>query len=181
LIPKESGQKQYFILSDNQEATLGPRYVIPKSLLVREATSNAFIESYRIIFGQDASSRGFYQFAQWVEPPPKRVTFLLIERLEREGLFESVSRMGKTVLGDLQLNLEVLEFYHDISSTPGQVKVRFKVELIDANNRSLIAKGDFKTSVDVQEFSARGAVSAFSKAVNPLLGEIVVWLAKNAA
>lgn len=171
----ETGQKQFFVIADNGEV---PK-VEKKShqLLVREAVGNAFIDSNRIIFGRDAASRGFYQFAQWVEPPPKRITFLLIERLERSGLFDSVSRVGSSVLGNRQVNLEVLEFHHDISSRPGEVVVHFRVELVDANSRELIAKQDFEARSEVRKFNARGAVNAFSRVVNRSLDEIVSWLA----
>jgi ABC-type uncharacterized transport system auxiliary subunit len=177
LFPPEVGRKQYYVIADSGNTPeIAPR---EDQLLVREAVGNAFIDSYRIIFGADAASRGFYQFAQWVEPPPKRITFLLLERLDRSGVFKSVSRVGSSVLGNRQVNIEVLEFFHDISSRPGEVVVHFRVELVDANSRALLAKEDFKQSIKLKKFNARGAVDAFSEAVNLMLDDIVVWLANQ--
>ena len=46
-------------------------------LAIRETGATPFLSGRKIIFGQTPQTRGFYQFASWVEPLPKRFSAIL--------------------------------------------------------------------------------------------------------
>ena len=180
LIPSNGGQKDFFVLTDsgNQQEPASRRWKF--RMLVRDAKANRFINSHKIVFSSDPSKRGFYRLAQWVEPPTKQLTSLLIERLEGAKLFLTVSRLASSAIGDIQLNTEIEQFYHDTSSRPGHVRVRVSVELIDLKRRLPIGKKEFARTLKVGEYSVEGAVAGFSDAVSQILGEVIQWTAGRA-
>jgi cholesterol transport system auxiliary component len=179
LVGLKQADESFFVISNDGSV---PQQTLPTSslsLLVRETKANAFINSRKIIFSDNPATRNYYQLARWVEPPPARFTLLLIQHLERANVFASVSRLDSSALGDLQLNTEITEFYHDTRQTPGNVVIRVDAELIDLKKRSTIKEKWFSKTVSVEEYSAAGAVTAFSTGVNEILDEMLVWVSES--
>lgn len=179
LIGAKRADKSFFVLSDDKKVPEGELRRYSLRLLVRDTKANRFINSHKIIFSEKEYTRGYYQFAHWVEPPPERFTLLLINRLERAEVFGNVSRLASSTLGDLQINTEIVEFYHNIADMPGDVVIRVNAELFDLKDRRSSQKKSFSRSVEVSSYSAAGAVKAFSKGVNEILDEMVVWVGES--
>jgi len=180
LFPSGGGEKDYFVLIDDESAPKPLSRRWKYRILVRDAKGNRFISSHKIVFSDDPAKRGYYQLAQWVEPPTKQFTSLLLERLERAKLFLTASRLASSALADLQLNSEIEEFYHDTSERPGKVRVRVSAELIDLKKRLPLDKKEFSRILEVSDYSAEGAVTGFSEAINQILNELVEWTNRGA-
>lgn len=180
LLGAKRADKEFFVLNDLHQLSYSQSVRTQKSILVRPAKANGFINSRKIIFSDNPSVRSYYQLAQWVEPPADRWTLLLTERLRKSEGFTGVALLGSSSLGELQINTELLEFYHDTSNMPGKVLVRVNGELIDTKNREIIAQKQFTKTLDVESYSAQGAVDAFSKAVSEILDEISLWVLDKA-
>ncbi|RZB34560.1 MAG: cholesterol transport system auxiliary component [Desulfobacteraceae bacterium Eth-SRB1] len=168
--------KKYYVLNDAPHIGIRSFARRPFSIMVRQATAPPMIDSCKIIFSDNPSTRGFYRFASWVEPPPKRFTFLLARRMEEADLFASVLRRPMAVPIDLQLCLELCDFYHDISNKPGAVKISVRMTLIDSRRQVMVANKCFSMSGEVDSFDAAGAVRGFDQTVSKILDQVVVWL-----
>ena len=175
LIPPSEVEQSFYVINDDRSSPSEKVLRQNMTLLVREAKGNRFVNSHKILFSEDAYSRGFYQLAQWVEPPTERITSMLIDRIHRAKAFTTVSRLTSSTLGDVQLNMELYEFYHDISSRPGNVRVSIGAELISTTERSVLGEKKFERVVPVTIYSAKGALDGFTVAVNDVLNDIVVW------
>ncbi len=176
LLPKSGGEVTRYVIDERfSENMADSRQPLGLRLLIRDVRANSFISSQKIVFSENNATRGYYQFARWVEPPNQRIAALLQERFERAGLFESVSRLGSSTIGDVQLNVELAEFRHDISSSPGEVKIEFLVELIDLKKHEILCQNRVAQSIDSETYSAAGAVEAFSKGVNTMIDGLVIW------
>ena len=180
LLPKAGDERDYFVIDDDSTAPQGAPKAPSVDIVVRDARANRFINSHKIIFSSDPTTRGYYQLAQWVEPPPKRVSSILVSKLERCGAFRSVTNANNATFARFQLNPEVTDYYHDIHDEPGIARVAIDVELVNLENRTLIAKKKFEKAVPVEEYSARGAVSGMNAAANQALNDIVYWAADEA-
>ena len=177
LFALEAEQRKYYVLP--VEVKGGTEHLAPEDglrLLVKEPRGEGFIGTQRIIFKRDAVEQGYYQSASWVEPPTKKLGQLIIEALAQRALFRSVTRSASGSLGDLQLNTEVMEFYHDSAAEPGVVVVKVGAELINLRTRGVIAQREFYARAAVSEFSARGAVEGFGAATTELLQELTSWV-----
>lgn len=175
LLPPASGDKDYFVLIDpTEDPAIECRADV--RILVRETKGNPFINSHKIVFNESPTTRGYYQLAQWVEPPTARLTLLLIEHLDAAKAFRSVSRLASSSLGDYQLNTEITDFRHDVADSPGSVKVRVIAEVVSLRAREVIGSRSFERVVPSPSYDAAGAVTALNHGVGEVLRELARWL-----
>jgi len=146
------------------------------TLLVLDTTAARFYDTEQLIFSRSAGTRGQYQFARWTERPGKRFADLLRTRLDRQARWR-VSAAGGYVHGDVLLDTELVEFYHDASSNPGQVRLVLRAELIDLKKRTLLDRRSFEQHVPLSTYDAAGAAKASNLAVSRTLDELAAWLA----
>lgn len=158
------------------QATQTPRESDVPTLLVLDTTTGSFYDTDQLIFSRSAGTRGQYQFARWTERPGKRFADLMRTRLDSQGAWH-VSAAGGYVRGDLLLDTELVEFYHDAASEPGQVRLALRAELVDLKQRKLLGRHLFEQEVALTRYDAAGAAEASSLAVSRALDELSVWLA----
>jgi cholesterol transport system auxiliary component len=145
-------------------------------LLVLDTTAGSFYDTEQLVFSRSPGTRGQYQFARWTERPGKRFADLMRVRLDRQGAW-IVSDSGGYVRGDLLLDTELVEFYHDAAREPGQVRLLLRAELLDLKQRRALGRRVFEQQVPLASYDAKGAAEASSVAVGRALDDLVGWLA----
>lgn len=148
----------------------------PRTLLVLDTTSSGFYDNDQLVFSRTPGTRGYYQFARWTERPGKRFADLLRSRLDRLGSYRVAAASGQ-VRGDLLLDTELIEFYHDARSQPGQVHLVLRADLLDLKRRTLLDRRVFEQQVPVASYDAAGAATASGIAVGHTLDQLGAWLA----
>ena len=110
----------YYVLNDPKPAdTANPVRADAPTLLVLDTTTRSFYDTDQLIFSRNAGTRGQYQFARWTERPGKRFADLMRARLDKQGTWH-VSAAGGYVRGDVLLDTELVEFYHDAAVSRGR-------------------------------------------------------------
>jgi len=167
----------YYVLDDpTPPATAKPVLADAPTLLVLDTTTGGFYDTDQLIFSRSPATRGQYQFARWTERPGKRFADLMRTRLDHQGSYH-VTAAGGYVRGDLLLDTELIEFYHDAVSEPGQVRLALRAELLDLKQRKLLGRRVFEQQVALTRYDAAGAAEASSQAVSRVLDELTPWLA----
>lgn len=167
----------YYVLTDTAPAaSVVPARVDAPTLLVLNTTAGGFYDTDQLVFSRTAGTRGQYQFARWTERPGKRFADLMRTRLARHGAW-NVSAAGGYVRGDLLLDTEMVEFYHDASQEPGQVRLVLRAELVDMRQRTLLGRRVFEQQVPMTSYDAAGAAQASNVAASRALDDLVTWLA----
>lgn len=175
----DSPAPTYYVLDDaappenGQTLHAGPQSPV---LLVLDTTASGFYDSDQLVFSRAAGTRGQYQFARWTERPGKRFADLLRARLDRQGSWR-VASAGGYVRGDLMLDTELVEFYHDATASPGTLRLVLRAELIDLGQRTLVGRHTFEENVPLASFDADGAAQAANQAVARTLDALTAWLA----
>ena len=146
------------------------------TLLVLDTTTGSYYDTDQIVFSRSAGTRGQYQFARWTERPGKRFADLMRARLDHLGTYQ-ITAAGGYVRGDLLLDTELVEFYHDASSKPGQVRLVLRAELVDLKRRALLGRRAFEQQVPLASYDAAGTAQASNLAVSRALDDLVAWLA----
>lgn len=167
-----------FVLAAAETAAPEKAALAPLVLYVPRANAPAYIDSTKIIFSRDDATRNAYQFAQWAEPPPARITALVVAAIEDAHLFAAVTRQASGTSPDLTLNLEILDFRHDAATPPGNAIISIKAELVDLRSGRIRAAQRFETTAPATAFSASGAVAGFKAALPPLTERIISWVAE---
>ncbi len=172
---KKTSSKTYYVLQDpgSGKTTYRKRAL---SLLLGETTAPALASSRKIVFSRTPDTRSFYQYSSWSETPPRFITRLLLNRLESTGLFTTVCHRPAVVHTDLQLAIELIEFYHDASSQPGFARIKISAQLFDNRKKSTIDQRYFSQQITVATYDAKGAVQGFSQAVSLILDDVIDWL-----
>ncbi|MBU1263462.1 MAG: PqiC family protein [Gammaproteobacteria bacterium] len=166
----------YYVLNDSAPAT-DPAALRADALtlLVLDTTTGSFYDTDQLVFSSAAGTRGQYQFARWTERPGKRFADLMRTRLDRQGAW-NVSAAGGYVRGDMLLDTELVEFYHDAASEPGQMRLVLRAELVDLKQRALLGRRVFEQQVPLTTYDAAGAAQAANLAVSRALDALSAWL-----
>lgn len=150
------------------------------TLLIAPTTVSGFYETQDIVYSRAPGMRAYYQLHAWTERPGRRLSELLVTRLERAGSFSTVSTVVSGVKGQVVLGTHLAEFYHDAAIAPGSVRVTVTAELTDPVRRISLARRTFERSAPVTTYDAPGAVQAFNIAVTLLLDDIAAWVEVSA-
>jgi cholesterol transport system auxiliary component len=176
-----SQEPQHYYVLDAAPANPGaaktPRAA---TLLVAPTTASSFYETQEIVYSRAPGMRAYYQLHNWTERPARRITELLVMRLERDGSFKAIATAVSGVQGNLLLSTHLTDFYHDAATSPGSVKVAITAELMDPARRVLLARRTFDRSVPAATYDAPGAVQAFDKALAAILNDIAAWVDASA-
>lgn len=148
-----------------------------RALMVLDTTATSFYDAESLVFSSTPGTRSQYQYARWTERPGKRFADLLRARLEAQTGFATVMMAGGQVRGDLLLDTELTEFYHDASTSPGSVRVLLRAELIDMKTHNLLSRKWFERRVPAPTYDAAGAALGFNQASSGILDDVVAWLA----
>ena len=166
----------YYVLNDSTPpAEPAPLRAGAPTLLVLDTTTGSFYDTDQLVFSRSAGTRGQYQFARWTERPGKRFADLMRARLDRQGAW-NVSAAGGYVRGEVMLDTELVEFYHDAASEPGQVRLVLRAELVDLKQRTLLGRRVFEQQVPLTSYDAAGAAQASNLAVSRALDDLAAWL-----
>lgn len=146
------------------------------TLLVLDTTTSRYYDTDQLIFSRAPGTRGQYQFARWTERPGKRFADLMRSRLDQQNAWR-VSTAGGYVHGDVLLDTELVEFYHDATNNPGFLRLELRAELVDLKTHSLLGRRIFEHNVPLMSYDAAGAASASNQAVSRALDDLGAWLA----
>lgn len=166
----------YYVLNDaGPAAPAAPVVPLPApTLRVLDTTTGNFYDTKQLVFSRSPDSRGLYQYARWTERPGKRLADLMRARLGHRGGW-NVS-VGSHVQADWLLDTELVEFYHDAVSAPGQVRLVLRADVVDIKQRKLLGHRVFEQQVPLASYDAAAAAQASSLAVSRMLDDLSVWL-----
>ena len=166
----------YYVLNDaGPAAPAAPAVPLPApTLRVLDTTTGNFYDTEQLVFSRSPDTRGLYQYARWTERPGKRLADLMRARLGHQGGW-NVS-VGSHVQADWLLDTELVEFYHDAVSEPGQVRLVLRADVVDIKQRKLLGHRVFEQQVPLASYDAAAAAQASSLAVSRMLDDLSVWL-----
>lgn len=174
--------REYYVLTDLADLAAAKSDARDgRVLLVNPAFASPFYETQSLVYSRAAGQRAYYQFAGWTERPGHTLGELLARRLDANGGFRAVAATTAGVTGDVVLHIRLEEFYHDVTSRPGSVRIEATAVLVNPVGRALIARHRFVQSAPASGENAQAAVSAFNQATTALLDEMSAWVANAAA
>jgi len=145
-------------------------------LYVAHATAPAYLDGTRIVFSRDDLTRNSYQYAQWAEPLPARLTTLLVEALAATNNFKAVTRQTGVAAPDLALTLEVLDFRHVAGTLPGEATVTLRATLSGRHGGEIVEALTVSKNVPLTAGTARAAVTALGEATAQSIAAIVAMV-----
>jgi cholesterol transport system auxiliary component len=122
----------------------------------------------------------YYAYNQWAESPARLLMPLMVQAMEKTNCWGTVTHAAAAVRDDFRLDSEILQWQQEFFSSPSQVRLSLRAQLVESQKREVIAARRFEIIEEAPSGDAYGAVIASNRAVNRLLGEIAEWIKANA-
>ena len=151
------------------------------TLIVTETHAAAGYDSQRIIYVRQPHRLEYFAHSEWVEPPARMVSSLVVGALEKSGVFRAVVSAPGSASGDLRLETEVLLLQHEFASPPSRVRFALRAYIAEDGTRKVLATRDFEVTVPAPSEDPYGGVQAANAAVRQVLEQLTAFCAQTVA
>jgi cholesterol transport system auxiliary component len=156
------------------------------TLVVNETQAAAGFDSQRIIYVRQPHKLEYFAHNEWVDPPARMITPLIVGALETSGAFRAVVSAPGSASGELRLETEVLVLQQEFGMNPGGAspsRVRFglRAYLSEEGTRRVVATRGFEAIMPAPSDDPYGGVRAANAAVQNVLQQLSAFCAESAA
>lgn len=150
-----------------------------KSIKIARATLPLYLNSREIVYVRDGIARA-YAHSFWGDLPSDFYRLVLLDKLERSGLFTAVIEQGGVVDADLILQSRVEEFEQVIGEDGGAyAKISVNLTLLDAKGAKELAHTRLSAQKLLADWEIHSLQAAFENALNDIGSQAVLWLDEN--
>ncbi|MGE5302782.1 MAG: ABC-type transport auxiliary lipoprotein family protein [Alphaproteobacteria bacterium] len=146
------------------------------TLLVSVPRAQPGFETPRMAYLLRPHELNYYAFNQWVDTPGRMMLKLLVESMERSGLWRAVVQAPSPVRAEYRLDCDSLVLQQQFFS-PSRVRLGLRAQLIDVRRQTVIGARNFEAFAASPSEDAYGGVVAANEASARLLEELTVWVA----
>lgn len=145
-------------------------------LLLSTPQAEAGFDTPRMVYLTRAHEVGYYATNQWAETPVRMIGTLLVQSLEKSGLWRVVVPMPSSVRGDHRLDTQGLALQQEFLQRPSQVRVGFRLQLVELRDQVVVGTRRFEVVENAPTDDAYGGVLAANRAVATLLEQVTDWV-----
>lgn len=175
----------FYALDDSGVRTpsAAPRPATPGAytLIVNETQAAAGYDSQRLIYLRQPHKLEYFAHSEWVDPPSRMISSLIVGSLERSGVFRAVVSAPGSASGELRLETEVLLLQQEFSALPSQVRFVLRAYIAEDGTRRVLATRDFEALVPAPSEDPYGGVRAANMAVRQVLDDLTAFCAQTVA
>jgi ABC-type uncharacterized transport system auxiliary subunit len=175
----EDRQRSY-LLTDAGPQMAAAGTTLPVTLVLQSLTGDPLANSLSMAYAMEPGQRELYQLSRWNERPAIAISRQLMQRFDQRGSFQAVVELGEGVGGELGLGIGIETIHHDASSSPGNVQLSIRADLILRGTRELLARNTFATTAALGSAGPDEVASAMGRAMAQLFDELVPWVENNA-
>ena len=151
------------------------------TLIINPPHAAAGFDSQRIIYTRAAQKLEYFAHSEWVDPPARMISSLVVGALEQSGVFRAVVSAPGSASGELRLETEVLLLQQEFASSPSQVRFALRAYLAEDGTRRVVATRDFEALVAAPSDDPYGGVRAANMAVQNVLEQLTAFCAQTVA
>jgi cholesterol transport system auxiliary component len=156
-------------------AATGARY----TLVVNETHASAAYDSQRILYVRQPHRLQYFAYNEWVDPPARMISTLVVGTLQRSGVFRAVVSAPGSASGDLRLETEVVVLHQDFSVAPSSVRFALRAYIAEDATRRVVATREFEAIVPAPSDDPYGGVQAANAAVRQVLDQLTAFCAQT--
>jgi cholesterol transport system auxiliary component len=144
-------------------------------LLLSPPQAEPGFETPRMVYVTRAHEVSYYATNQWVDVPARMIMPLLIQGLERSGVWQAVAPLPSAIRGDYRLDADGLVLQQEFLQQPSQVRLALRLQLIALQAGHVIGTRRFEVVEPAPSDDPYGGVVAAGRAVSKLLDHAAVW------
>jgi cholesterol transport system auxiliary component len=145
-------------------------------LLLSQPQAEPGFDTPRMVYLTRPHEVSYYATNQWAETPTRMMGTLLMQSLEKSGLWRVVVPIPSSVRGDYRLDTQGLVLQQEFSQHPSQVRVGFRLQLVGLHEQVVLGTRRFEVVENAPTDDAYGGVLAANRAVATLLDEVTAWM-----
>lgn len=180
LSPSATTHPAYYALDNVQSAAPAVMPSAAPTLIINPPHAAAGFASPRIIYVREIHKLEYFANSEWVDPPARMLTPLLVAAAANTGAFRAVVLTPSAAAGDLRLDTEIIRLQHEFGTLPSRVRFTLRANLVDNKTREVLAWREFDTSVAAASEDAYGGVVAANRAVAAVLESVSAFCAEAA-
>lgn len=177
--PSASRAPQTYLLDPQtafKTSPANPNWSASATLFVSPPRPQAGFDTARMAYLRRPHEVSYYAFNQWADTPARMLMGLLAQAMERTDLWRAVVQMPSSVRADYRLDSDNLLLEQRFFSTPSQVRLALRVQLIDLKQQRIIGTRDFEIFEEAPSDDAYGGVIAANRATAKLLEQLAAWV-----
>jgi len=145
-------------------------------LLVTQPKAQAGFDTARMVYLLRPYELSYYAYSQWADTPARLLHRIMVENLDKTGLWSAVLQTPGMVPARYRLETDNLILEQQFFSRPSHVRLALRAQLVDVKNQSILATRYFELFEVAPTDDPYGGVQAANHAVAKLLTELVAWL-----
>ena len=181
LRPTTTPQPTFYSLDSPQRSTPAAAAIAAPTLIINPTSAASGFDSPRIIYLREPHKLEYFAHSEWVDPPARMLTPLLVAAVEHTGAFRAVVLTPSAATGDLRLDTEIIRLQHEFQAQPSRVRFTLRAYLINDKMRRVLAWREFDTAFEATSDDPYGGVMAANRAIQTVLEELSVFCAAEAA
>lgn len=146
---------------------------VPWQLVVAEPNANADLDTGRIALRRSGNVTEYFANAAWIDNVPNLVQSKLLEAFEQSGAV-AVGRDVSSLVPDYVLQIEIWDFQAEYGGPVAGAHVRMTAKLVRMSDRKIIHTISAEQKAQSGGTDMQQVISAFEKALGPVLTQIVV-------
>jgi cholesterol transport system auxiliary component len=178
LSQSQTSAPETYTLSLDSAGSVAPKGTGPV-LTVPAPQAQQGLRVAQIAYTQRPYEIRYYAEHAWVESPARLLHPLLIQAMERSGLFASVTSPSSGVVADVGLDTHLLALQQEFSGASSRGRIVLRAQLIDLNTRKVLASRDLEAAEPVTAPGPYGGVAAINRALGRLMGELSRFAAEG--
>lgn len=155
----------------------GNKHGVLGVLLLSAPQAEAGFDTPRMVYLTRAHEVSYYATNRWAETPARMIGTLLVQSLEKSGLWRVVVPIPSSVRGDYRLDTQGLVLQQEFLQRPSQVRLGFRLQLVGLREQVIVGTRRFEVVENAPTDDAYGGVLAANRAVATLLDQVAVWVA----
>lgn len=148
----------------------------PKTLNIAHPKALSSLNSKSILYLRNDTESGNYLYSRWSDTPAALIQRSLIQSLQNDNLFSSVSPTSSMSQSDWLVESDLDAFYHRFVDDRSEGYIDITYRLINPKTKQIIASKRFTITAPAHSNDAIGGVDALKNALQELNNQCSAWL-----
>ena len=147
-------------------------------LLITPPKAQAGFETARMAYLLRPFEINYFGLNQWAETPARMVHQIMVENIDKTGLWSAVLPALGSVPAQYRLDCDNLILEQQFFTQPSRIRLALRAQLIETKKQSILASQYFELLEPAPSDDAYGGVLAANQATAKLLTQMVEWMDK---
>ena len=147
------------------------------ALVVSTPLAQAGVDSPKMVYLLRPHEVSAYATHQWADTPARLLVPLLVQALERTGVWRVVVPAPTAVRAEYRLDSELLALEQQFFGQPSRVRLALRARLVESKTQRVLGARGFEVVEEAPSDDADGGVVAATRAAEKLLDALAGWAA----